>query len=216
VADVRLLYLSSSGASLTQIASAIDVNGAIAITGSSALSNGENVSIGAGNGVSPGNGGDVTVTAGNAAGVVARTGGNITFEPGAGAAGGASGDIILYDITTTAALTVDGATGDVTIANDVSITGGFIANEGGGDNDSRFEGDTLTHLLFLDASAATENIALLAGSAPSWQSMDGGLFIANASTAPTGNPSAGGFLWVESGALKYRGSSGTVTTIASA
>ena len=35
-------------------------------------------------------------------------------------------------------------------------------------------------------------------------------------TAPSGTPSAGGVLYVESGALKYKGSSGTVTTIASA
>lgn len=35
-------------------------------------------------------------------------------------------------------------------------------------------------------------------------------------TAPTANPTGGGVLYVESGALKYRGSSGTVTTIANA
>lgn len=40
--------------------------------------------------------------------------------------------------------------------------------------------------------------------------------IANATTAPSGTPSGGGVLYVESGALKYKGSSGTVTTIASA
>lgn len=40
-------------------------------------------------------------------------------------------------------------------------------------------------------------------------------FMANA-TAPSSNPSGGGILYVESGALKYRGSSGTVTTIANA
>lgn len=40
--------------------------------------------------------------------------------------------------------------------------------------------------------------------------------IANRNTAPTSNPSGGGVLYVESGALKYRGSSGTVTTIAAA
>ena len=39
--------------------------------------------------------------------------------------------------------------------------------------------------------------------------------MANA-TAPSANPSGGGVLYVESGALKYRGSSGTVTTIANA
>ena len=40
--------------------------------------------------------------------------------------------------------------------------------------------------------------------------------IANRTTAPTTNPTGGGVLYVESGALKYRGSSGTVTTIANA
>lgn len=40
--------------------------------------------------------------------------------------------------------------------------------------------------------------------------------IANATVVPTTNPSGGGVLYVEAGALKYRGSSGTVTTIANA
>jgi hypothetical protein len=40
--------------------------------------------------------------------------------------------------------------------------------------------------------------------------------IANATTIPSSNPSGGGVLYVENGALKYRGSSGTVTTIANA
>lgn len=39
--------------------------------------------------------------------------------------------------------------------------------------------------------------------------------IANA-TAPSGTPSASGYLYVESGALKYKGSSGTVTTLGAA
>lgn len=38
------------------------------------------------------------------------------------------------------------------------------------------------------------------------------LFIGNG-TAPSGSPTAGGILYVESGALKFKGSSGTVTTI---
>jgi hypothetical protein len=42
------------------------------------------------------------------------------------------------------------------------------------------------------------------------------LYIANAATVPASNPSGGGVLYVEAGALKYRGSSGTVTTIANA
>lgn len=42
------------------------------------------------------------------------------------------------------------------------------------------------------------------------------IYIANAITTPTTNPSAGGILYVLSGALMYRGSNGTVTTIAPA
>ncbi|MBT9168548.1 MAG: hypothetical protein DDT19_01895 [Syntrophomonadaceae bacterium] len=40
--------------------------------------------------------------------------------------------------------------------------------------------------------------------------------IANATTLPTTNPVGGGVLFVEAGALRYRGSSGTITTIAPA
>ncbi|QII11258.1 hypothetical protein KsCSTR_18790 [Candidatus Kuenenia stuttgartiensis] len=41
------------------------------------------------------------------------------------------------------------------------------------------------------------------------------IFAANG-TAPTSNPTGGGIIYVENGALKYRGSSGTITTIANA
>lgn len=40
--------------------------------------------------------------------------------------------------------------------------------------------------------------------------------IANATAVPSGTPTGGGVLYVEGGALKYKGSSGTVTTLASA
>lgn len=42
------------------------------------------------------------------------------------------------------------------------------------------------------------------------------VFLANSTTAPTTNPTGGGILYVSAGALKYRGTSGTVTTIAAA
>jgi hypothetical protein len=42
------------------------------------------------------------------------------------------------------------------------------------------------------------------------------LHIGNAATVPTSNPTSGGIMFVEAGALKWRGSSGTVTTIANA
>jgi hypothetical protein len=44
----------------------------------------------------------------------------------------------------------------------------------------------------------------------------GVIAIANAVVAPTVNPADGGILYVEDGALRYRGPSGTVTTIAPA
>ncbi len=44
----------------------------------------------------------------------------------------------------------------------------------------------------------------------------GGVSYLADTTAPGTNPSGGGYLYVESGALKYRGSSGTVTTVAAA
>src|SRR5262249_9490068 len=44
----------------------------------------------------------------------------------------------------------------------------------------------------------------------------GVIAIANAVAAPTVNPKGGGVLYVEDGALMYRGSSGTVTTLAPA
>jgi hypothetical protein len=62
-----------------------------------------------------------------------------------------------------------------------------------------------------DRATAT-NLQLLSAT----KSFGGGvgvIGIANATTAPTTNPTGGGVLYVEAGALKYRGSSGTVTTI---
>jgi hypothetical protein len=44
----------------------------------------------------------------------------------------------------------------------------------------------------------------------------GVIAIANAAASPSANPASGGILYVEDGALKYRGSNGTVTIIASA
>lgn len=54
------------------------------------------------------------------------------------------------------------------------------------------------------------------GTSTEFGSGEGVLGIANATTVPTTNPAGGGVLYVEAGALKYRGSAGTVTTIAPA
>jgi hypothetical protein len=44
----------------------------------------------------------------------------------------------------------------------------------------------------------------------------GAIVIANAAVAPTANVKGAGILYVQDGALEYRGSNGTVTVIASA
>jgi hypothetical protein len=62
------------------------------------------------------------------------------------------------------------------------------------------------------ASTGTGNVAIGGAVPASWQSMQQGLFIGDRNAAPTGNPAAGGFLYSESGAGKWRGSSGTTTT----
>ena len=63
-------------------------------------------------------------------------------------------------------------------------------------------------------TGTTFNLSIFA--AGSFGSGKGVIFIANATTVPTTNPTGGGILYVESGALKYRGSGGTVSTIAPA
>ncbi|MFD9618506.1 right-handed parallel beta-helix repeat-containing protein [Streptomyces virginiae] len=66
--------------------------------------------------------------------------------------------------------------------------------------------------MLIEERATMPNLSLLTSS----KSYGGGVgvtFIANCNTVPTTNPTGGGLLYVEAGALKYRGSSGTVTTI---
>ena len=67
---------------------------------------------------------------------------------------------------------------------------------------------------FSDGLDVTGDVSLFGGS-----SLGGGsgvLYVHNCTTAPTSNPASGGIMYVQAGALKFRGSSGTVTTIANA
>lgn len=66
-----------------------------------------------------------------------------------------------------------------------------------------------------NGSGLDGNIGLLTDTG-SFGSGEKVIFIANATTVPSTNPTGGGILYVEAGALKYRGSSGTVTTIGAA
>lgn len=78
---------------------------------------------------------------------------------------------------------------------------------------------SIGNLLFSDnidgtgTSASSGNLGIRS---TSYGGGAGVIAIANRGTAPSTNPSGGGIIYVESGALKYRGSSGTVTTLADA
>lgn len=62
-------------------------------------------------------------------------------------------------------------------------------------------------------TAGSGNIGI---NSTSYGSGVGAVALANATTVPTTNPTGGGVLYSEAGALKWRGSSGTITTIAPA
>jgi hypothetical protein len=76
-------------------------------------------------------------------------------------------------------------------------------------NDTGFE-----TLVVFQRPAAGGNIGIRTAS--QFGGGQGVMAIANATVAPSVNPAGGGILYVEDGALKYRGANGTVTVIAPA
>lgn len=85
----------------------------------------------------------------------------------------------------------------------------ILSDAGGGRDVVLRSGATPIDMVVADSNGVLH----LGGKATANQSMVRGVFIANASTAPTGNPTGGGFLYSEAGALKWRGPSGTITTL---
>ncbi len=96
-------------------------------------------------------------------------------------------------------------------ASVLSLAGGMVINELGLDTDFRVEGDTLQRLLATDGSAATENVIICADAAPDFKTMDRGYFLGDVTTAPTGDPVAGIFVWSGAGVGTARAGGGTVT-----
>ena len=91
------------------------------------------------------------------------------------------------------------AGGDLDFVNGGVLKVFYIAKAGGGTTVITLGGD--------------DNLQFFS---PSSRSGAGNIFIGNSTTIPSSNPTNGGALYVEGGALKFRGSSGTVTTIANA
>lgn len=111
-----------------------------------------------------------------------------------------------YSTDATFALNVENQRGDATggglrVSTRWNVSGNYVAQ-------------------FLTNSGANEVLNLMGDGnvgigGASYGSGTGVVFVANG-TAPSGNPTGGGIFYVESGSLKFRGSSGTVTTIAPA
>lgn len=114
--------------------------------------------------------------------------------------------------------------GNITLQRDFNITAPTFTITGGASTITYGITFAVTQPTAGASTTITNKIAaLLQGSvsignstAPTLGGGDGVVFIANASTNPSTNPTSGGVLYVDAGALKYRGSSGTVTTIAAA
>ena len=89
---------------------------------------------------------------------------------------------------------------------------GAVCNENSSSfQDFRVEGGTTSHKIFSDATDASDNLAILAASAPDFEEMDRGLFFGNADTVPTTSPVGGGFMYSEAGGGTWLGTSGTET-----
>ena len=92
---------------------------------------------------------------------------------------------------------------------------GVIRFTAGGASSAQVQIETTGKLTANYGVTLSTTTSLSLGTPVTWRRA-GVISIANATTAPTTDPSGGGILYVESGALKFRGSSGTITTIAAA
>jgi hypothetical protein len=120
-----------------------------------------------------------------------------------------------------------GSTGGNASGGSLRISGGRRAGSGnmgpiairlnGNDTNEFYEMLEAAH--FGGATAASRRVlSLVLGDGVSTTNMptntgDRVIFIANAGAVPSANPVGGGILYCEGGALRYRGTSGTVTTI---
>lgn len=112
-----------------------------------------------------------------------------------------------FKVLNTGSLVMTGGSGALTISAD---------SDGGAYN--IFSANGAQTLAIYGAGGNSLSMNLLDGNFLIGSGLTGGgtgiFAMANAAVAPTTNPTGGGILYVEAGALKYRGASGTVTTVA--
>jgi len=109
--------------------------------------------------------------------------------------------------------------GDTTtfgLAMTATAAGTDMVNLKDSGGNQRFQVSNAGNTIFRATTFSTSALQLGATSADLGGSAGSVISMKNATTSPTTNPTGGGILYVEAGALKYRGSSGTVTTIAPA
>lgn len=106
------------------------------------------------------------------------------------------------------------AGGDTASGNNYGTRGGDLLLVGGSDSWGNGNGDVV---IGHDGTNKIGRVAIGTNTPNAGVDVTiaSGIYIANIS-APSGTPTGGGYLYVESGALKYKGSSGTVTTLAAA
>lgn len=137
--------------------------------------------------------GDIEMTAGSAGDVDIAFNGNShggNVDIAAGSSGPGNGGVV----TIAAGSSLNGGTG-----------GTVHINLGGGTTYGYFQ---------INGGGVQPNVAF--GTATSFASGQGVIYIRNRTTAPSGTPSTGGVLYVEAGALHFKGSGGTDTIIAPA
>lgn len=136
----------------------------------------------------------------------------ILLTPSAGSSGGAAVASILTATTDRALQT--GVTGDVIAARWVVWGDGKTEwGDGAVSRDTNLYRSSATVLKTDGSLTVVQNLRI---NTTSTAAGVGVLAMANATTVPSTTPSGGGVTYVEAGALKYKGSSGTVTVLAPA
>lgn len=163
-------------------------------------------------------GGAFTLSAGDASGSAVATfvGGTLSLIGGAASGSAASGTFTGGDVQIRGGTALGGG-GTQTGGNTIIRPGGGSDADGKGRLED-FQSETAILSWYRNPSNQV-NLFFFGthpGGAENVQSMDKGIYFGNADVVPTGNASGGGFLYAEAGALKWRGSGGTITTLGAA
>lgn len=139
--------------------------------------------------------------------------GQTLFTPGTGIIRGTTSSAnYLYGGTSLNILTETQGSAD-------SDSGGILiksGNAGSGGSGNHNSGSLYINTGTKQGSGIVGSFAFFADSGSIFGGGEKVIFIANATTVPSSNPTGGGILYCEAGALKYRGSSGTITTLGAA